>query len=268
LIGHFRSWSFIWDLVCSFGTVYLLQRNLPHWTGDEIRDNVVLYICISAFALACLVAYRRANSLRTETSWTDPAQEDNHGALLTAEVLCSIAVVFMLLIPPFAFIGVSAPSALVPSAMALPVLLVNLIIIVIASVGVFFLLSGYTLGTEGYSVFAWVIVVLGFSRSEVADRVTDGLSGVPFLPAPSIGAAAGAVSRVFTPPIEELIKSSMAGTWAGHGLHLAQGLLIAAFTLCLSAYIVTRWGKYDRRERREIRAQGRQGSSAGDADAA
>ena len=78
----------------------------------------------------------------------------------------------------------------------------------------------------------------------------------------------GPLSHIFPPPIEELIKSSMAGSWTGSGLFLAQCALISAFALCLSAVIVSRWGKYSRRERREVRAQERATASSGGVGAA
>lgn len=262
--NHFTSWPVTWDLLCSGLTVYLLHRNLPHWLDrGDAQPNVVLYLSLAALALGCLVPYRRANVLRTDQSWVKPADEDNHVALFCAEALASLVAVAVLMIPPTLYVAIQAPSTLAASAMGAAVLVVNTLLIVIACISVFFLLSGYTLGGEGYSVFAWVIAVLGFSRSEIADRVAEGLASLPGVPASSVGAAVGGLCRIFTPPIEELIKSSMAGSWAGSGLFIAQSLLISAFALCLSLTIVSRWGKYSRRERREIRA-----ASAGGMDAA
>ena len=98
--------------------------------------------------------------------------------------------------------------------------------------------------------------------------MTEGFASLPMVPASAIGSAVGLLSRIFTPPIEELIKSSMAGSWTRSGLFLAQCALISAFALCLSAVIVSRWGKYSRRERREVRAQERATASSGGVGAA
>ncbi|MBP7559474.1 MAG: hypothetical protein KBA64_03255 [Armatimonadetes bacterium] len=267
--SHFTAWSVVWDVLCSVAAVYLIHRNLPHWLDrGDAPQNMALYLSLAALAMGCLVSYRRANGLRTEGSWVRPGEEEHHVALLFGEVLASLAVIGLLLVPPVVYAAVQAPAALAPSAAGALVLGVNTALIALASTAVFFLLSGYTLGSEGYSVFAWVVVVLGFSRSEVAERVTEGFASLPMVPASAIGSAVGLLSRIFTPPIEELIKSSMAGSWTGSGLFLAQCALISAFALCLSAVIVSRWGKYSRRERREVRAQERATASSGGVGAA
>jgi len=58
------------------------------------------------------------------------------------------------------------------------------------------------------------------------------------------------VGRVVTPPIEELIRAALDGTFAGRGLFIAQAALQVCLALLLSYVVVSKWGSYDWRERR------------------
>ncbi len=257
-LTHFRSWSIVWELGACVVCVFLLVRNLPlmsdpgpalHQTPEPEKD-VALYLCVLALLISSLVAYRRSNALRAEGAWTNVAEATDHGALLTGELLCSLLVSVLYCIPPVAYVALAAPSYLAPSTEHALVLVASMGFIVVISTAVFYLLSAYVLGAEGFSVLAIAIIILGFSRSDVPREVARAAAKAPFMASLRLDEGAEYVVRVVTPPIEELIRAALDGTFAGRGLFIAQAALQVCLALLLSYVVVSKWGSYDWRERR------------------
>jgi hypothetical protein len=271
LLNHLRSWSSLWDLGISLACVLLLRRALPGIVSPEnavagdprAAEVVALWLCGLNLLLASVVSYRRANALRTEAAWTSVADEKNPCALLWGELLCSWVVALVLTLPAIAYLALAAPALLAPSTSALLALLASMVLITVMASAVFYFLSAYVLGAEGFSVLAITLVILGFSRSDVPREAARTLSKVPALAELPIPDIVSKVTRVITPPIEETIKAAIDGTFAGRGLFVAQALVQVVFLIALSMYVVSRWGALDLEARREAaRNKGSEGSSA------
>jgi hypothetical protein len=251
--------------------VWLLRRAMPGIVstenaigGDPQAPQVVaLWICGLCLLLASVVSYRRANALRTETSWISVADEKNPCALLWGELLCTWVVALVLTLPVIAYVAFTAPALLVPSTSAFLALLASLVLIAVMASSVFYFLSAYVLGAKGFSVLAITLVILGFSRSDVPREVGRTLSKVPALAQLPIPEVVSAITRVITPPIEETIKAAIDGTFAGRELFVAQAIVQVVFLIALSMYVVSRWGALDLEARRDAaRNKGSEGSGA------
>lgn len=267
LRNHLTSWSSVQDLVVAVAAMLLLRRGLPGMMSPmaaahgqpEPTQSVALWLTVLALLAASLVSYRRANALRSEQAWTQPAQETHHCALLAGELLCSAAVALLMTLPSLLWVAIAAPAVLAPSAAALLTLLASIVLLIAMAISVFYLLSAYVLGAEGFSVFAITIVILGFARSDVPREIARTVAGVPFLAfLPDVTSIA---TRVFTPPLEETIKAAIAGSFAGQGLYLAQGVLQVVFLVALSLHLVHHSGALDLEGRRVARRERR--ASAG-----
>lgn len=260
LLNHLRSWSSLWDLGVAAASVYLLSRSIPAWMNPDTAVNgdpepetyAALYLCVLMLLLSSLVSYRRANALRAEGAWTDVGQEKNHTALLMGELLCSLTIALILALPSLIYVGVQQPGLVMASPATGLALLGALALIAAMASTVFYFLSAYVLGAEGFSVLAITVVILGFSRSDVPREITRTIAKVPALASLPIPDVASVATRILTPPIEETIKAAIDGTFAGRGLFVAQALLQIVFLVALSTYVVSRWGPHDLEARREL----------------
>ncbi len=257
-LTHFRSWSLIWEVGACAVCVLLLVRNLPLMSAPgpamhqnpEPHKDVALYLCVLALFVSSLVAYRRSNALRAEGAWTNVAEATDHSALLTGELLCSVLVSALYCIPPIVYVAFANPSALAPSMQDFLVLSAAMGLIIAIATAVFYLLSAYVLGAEGFSVLAIAIVILGFSRSDVPREVARAAAKLPATADLGLDNVASIVVRVVTPPIEELIRAALDGTFAGRTAFILQAVLQVGLAVLLSYYVVSKWGSYDWRERR------------------
>lgn len=267
--SHFRSWSCLVEVLASAVTVYLVRRNLPDIESDPSpAQTVALYACVLALCVSALVSHRRANGLRSEGTWVDLRKEEHHGALLVAEYIWCLLITLVLCLPPLIY-AASADAALVaPTVEWALTLAAALVLIAAATAAAFYVLSAYVLGTEAWAIVAGAIIVLGFSRSDVPREVGRGLGFLGASVGGAVGHVAGVAVRVVTPPIEETIKAALAGSFAGSGLYIAQLLLQTAFALCLSVYVVSRWGVYSLAERREAAKHAAAGKAESTADRA
>jgi len=271
MVSHFRSWSCLVEVGASAVTVYLIRRNLPDIQADpEPAKTVALYVCVLALCVSALVSHRRANGVRSEGSWVDLRREEHHAALLAAEYVWCLILTLVLCVPPLVYAAMVDPSLVVVSVGWILTLAAVVVMIAAATAAVFYVLSAFVLGTEAWAIVAAAIVVMGFSRSDVPREVARGLGFLGAPAAEAIGHVIGVTVRVLTPPIEETIKAGLVGSFEGSALFIAQLLLQTAFALCLSAYVVSRWGPYSLAERREVAQQAsaeKAGSTAGGAGA-
>lgn len=254
--SHFRSWSVLWELLATGTCFYLFVHNLPIMRSqppEEGRQDVSLYMFLLALVLTGLVAYRRSNALRSEHSWVDVKTESSHPALLLGELLCSVCVPLLLCLVPAAYVAAVAPSLIAPSLSWVLVNVASLVLMVMVTAAVFYLLSAYVLGTEGFAVFAIALVILGFSRSDVPKELSRALAGVPALGHSGLVEAVGAATLIATPPIEELIKAGLAGSFAGYGPWVAQGVVQLVIMVVISGIIVRCSGRHSWTERRQYR---------------
>ncbi len=271
--NHLMSWSSLWDLALSVGSVVLLTRSLPSIANPataingqpEPEKDIACWLCVLALLLASLVSYRRANALRAEGAWTNVTKEQSHGALLWGELLCAWAVTILLLLPTIVYLAATQPQLLAPSAAAAATLASALVLITLMASAVFYFLSAYVLGAEGFSVLAITIVILGFSRSDVPREVARTVEKIPALAALPISDVVSIATRVFTPPIEETIKAAIDGSFAGRELFVAQAVLQVVFLIALSGYVVSRWGSHDLEARRELARSKRSGRTEAEA---
>jgi hypothetical protein len=244
----------LWEIGCTAFCIYLLARNMPFMiaVSGTAWDDSARYLCHLSLLVAGLIAYRRSNALRSESAWTNVREETNQPGLLLGEIIATCCITWALCLIPVVFAFVREPSLLNGGAAALGSLATAIVANTILTTGVFFLLSGYVLGTEAVAIVAWTVIVLGFARSDVARELAKGLAFLSPTVGQGMGEAAGIAVRVATPPLEELTKAAMAGNLAGAPIFLAQAGLQAAFVICLSVQIVSRWGAYAWPERREL----------------
>jgi hypothetical protein len=254
----------LWEVGFALLCVYLLARNIPLMvavSGGAWVDTS-RYLCLLNLLIAGVVAYRRSNALRSESAWINVREEKSHPALLIGELLATCFITWGLCAIPTVFAFMREPSLVAAGAPAIGSLVAAMAVNTVLTAGVFYLLSGYVLGTEAVAIIAWTVIVLGFARSDVARELAKGLG---FLSSPTIsqgiGDAVGIAVRVATPPLEELTKAAMAGTLVGAAVFFAQAVLQAAFVICLSVQIVSRWGAYAWSERKEL---GRRDAGAGE----
>lgn len=232
---HFRSSAVISELVVTALAIYLLMVSAEPMT----LARFMLYPGITALLLAGMLAYRRAALCRSDKSHVNLEELTDTRSFLIGEMLASLILTALLTL---AVIGVGAacyPELVAEHPGQVAAGYAIILLAASSAVALQYLFSGLCLRTEMASVLAIVAIVLGASRSALADEVHQALDR-GFGLGHYLSQVILAVARIIFPPLEELIKSAMYGVTATTALYLVQGGVYAAIVAWVALLLIRR----------------------------
>lgn len=222
---HLRTWAWVTEAGETVLCIYLIALA----ASDMTPDVFMLYPGIFALVVAGTLAYRRTIACRSERSYVDLGEVRNRQALLFGEALACFSMSAILIAATFVAGAILAPGKIGTAgslALGYGLILIN----AAAAVMITFLFSGLVLSTDAPSVLSIVVLVLGASRSDLSREI---MRSVPLEPLVF-------VSRLLTPPFEEVIKCAMHGTLALDWAYAVQTVIYACLAACISSALFAR----------------------------
>lgn len=232
---HIKSYAIVSELLVTGCAIYFLAAS----SEPMSLARLMLYPGITGLLLGGMVAYRRAILCRSEKSHVDVHKLSDTRSFLVGEIVASLLITGGLTSWVLVSAGLCYPELVTAHPYQVAAGFGIILLAAVTAITLQYLFSGLCFRTDMVSVVAIVAIVLGASRTALADEVHRALDH---------GAGVGrgisdivlAIARVVFPPLEELIKSAMYGVTRMTAWYLVQCAVYAAIVAWVAALLVRR----------------------------